>query len=295
MRARAFRLIGIVCLIAAMSWYVCRSVPVSPVQSKGPAGTTPADAAPTNPGQAPVTRADDLSAALNKGGGYAARLKAINSLPNNLDEQDRARILALVEDRAEHPTLRNDAVVLLCRQQVKDPTLADRLMTMYRDDQESDTWKDYSLQHLAPTFDYSLSREKVFELLRDEAERRSDSFSGTAMITLQRIGADHPHLKEVVQQIAARKNTSSIANNESEITAIQIAREAKDVSVLLKCRKAAIDADLKTRLRMSAIAAIAEIGQERDMNLLKRLSGNSDRRIARAASLGLRTMQKRFN
>lgn len=86
-------------------------------------------------------------------------------------EAQREILLEVLEDQDNHPTLRNDIVLVLSRDGVPRPGLGEKLIAMWRNPEESAEWRDYCLQHLETVFDLDPGNQETMRRALLEASR----------------------------------------------------------------------------------------------------------------------------
>lgn len=164
---------------------------------------------------------------------------------------------------------------------------------MWNDDEEHDTWRDYCLQHMDAAYDYATNRTEIESILTETA-RAGGRMSGTALLSLERLGKRHPAFAASAAEVARETVKAEKFDEEAAVTAMQVARAAGDVSVLDEARRLAADAEAKVRLRMSSIGTLGELGGETDLPLLERLLSDSEKRVSRVAKHNLARLKEKL-
>ncbi len=221
------------------------------------------------------------------------RQAALGDVKRELTEDEVGQVRDLVKQRKLHLAFRNDVLVLLERQKRKPEWPGPELVRMWRDDKEHDTWHDYTLQHMEEAYDYATNRAEIESILTETA-RAGGRVSGTALLSLERLGKRHPSFASTAAEVARETVKAEKLDEEAAVTAMQVARAAGDVSVLDDARRLAADAKAKVRLRMSSIGTLGELGREADIPLLAELSSDPEKRVSRAAKYNLARLKKKL-
>ena len=253
--------------------------------------------APTQP-EAPAVRVLDATAKtlvriLDPKLSAQERDRSLGDVKRELTTEEVAQVRELVKDRKLNLSFRNDILVLLESQKRKPEWLGPELVRMWNDDEEHDTWRDYALQHMEPAYEYATNRAEIETVLTQTA-RSGGRVSGTALLSLERLGKRHPALAEEAKTIARDTVLAEKRDDEAAVTAMQIARAAGDKSVLATARLLAADKNAIVRLRMSSIGTLGELGVEADMSLLEGLVSDREKRVSRVAKYNLARLKKKF-
>ncbi len=253
--------------------------------------------APTQP-EAPAVRVLDATAKalariLDSKLSAQERDRSLGDVKRELTTEEVEQVRELVKDRKLNLSFRNDVLVLLERQKRKPEWLGPELVRMWNDAEEHDTWRDYCLQHFEPAHDYATNRAEIETVLTQTA-RAGGRVSGTALLSLERLGKRHPALAEEAKAIARDTVTAEERDDEAAVTAMQVSRAAGDKSVLATARLLAADKNAIVRLRMSSIGTLGELGVEADLSLLERLVSDQEKRVSRVAKYNLARLKKKL-
>ncbi len=221
------------------------------------------------------------------------RDKALGGVKRELTTEEVEQVRELVKDRKLNLAFRNDVLSLLESQKQKPEWLGAELVRMWNDNEEHENWRDYSLQHMEPAYEYATNRAEIEDVLKKTA-RAGGRMSGTALLSLERLGKRHPHLGEEAKTIARDTVLAEKRDDEAAVTAMQVARAAGDKSVLATARLLAADKSAIVRLRMSAIGTLGELGAETDLTLLEGLVSDKEKRVSRVAKYNLARLKKKF-
>jgi hypothetical protein len=221
------------------------------------------------------------------------RDSSLGDVKRELTTDEVEQVRELVKDRKLNLAFRNDVLVLLERQKRKPEWLGPELVRMWNDNEEHDTWRDYALQHMEPAYDYATNRAEIESILTKTA-RGGGRVSGTALLSLERLGKRYPALAEKAKAIARDTVKAEKRDDEAAVTAMQVARAAGDKSVLDTARSLAADKSAIVRLRMSSIGTLGELGAEADLQLLERLVSDPEKRVKRVAKYNLARLKKKL-
>ena len=95
-----------------------------------------------------------------------------------------AFLRSVIQDRERGIVTRNNAANALVGQEIKDPTLAAVFKRMVDDVRETEQWRDYSLQFLAVSVDWSNDPEAMAATIWQMATNGPGSIPGTALLHL---------------------------------------------------------------------------------------------------------------
>ncbi len=242
-----------------------------------------------------------LSVVMGVGSGenYFARINEVNSLGDNLSDEDVQTLFALLNRKAgEDPmgpekldAIKNDTVNALRRQKSIPADLANNLMAMYYDKGHNNVWRDYCIQHLGGIYAEVSEKDAIAGVLWDGALDAESGIAGTSLIALAN-NADGTYIKK--EDVAAKAFALCADPNCGElakITALQICASLNAQQVLPIARNIAQAAD-SIPLRMSAIAAVGTLGNESDRDMLEKFAAGRDVRLSRPAQSALGRLRK---
>jgi hypothetical protein len=219
---------------------------------------------------------------------FAARYAATKRLGGALSSGEIDRVMALLDDRTLNEAIRNDLLVALEEQARPVGDLASLLITHWRDSSHSPTWRDYCLQHMAEVHAIEPAhRERLVKTLA-EAASGDGAHAETAMLSLERISERDESIRPILSAAAQSAVENRAQDPEKAVTALQIASDMGSGEALAAARKIAADATQPSRLRMSAVATLASSAKAEDRAILRKLTGDADSRVRRAARLNLK-------
>jgi len=244
---------------------------------------------------------------------YLARMKAMRQLTRNIKDDDTKALVLFLDSRSqgqkdlnllEFNGVKNDALDVLLKQEKLPDGLGSRLVEMYRDKEHDDVWRDYCVQYFAEYYKQKWPDSANVE--KEEPERteiksayweavteKDKTIAGTALIGLESLSRQY---KEIYRDRIS-SNALELANEDtcieaSRITALRICGMMKKMDVLPSARIVAQTGETIT-LRMAAIATIGDLGDNEDMELVKSLAADPEKRISSIAQSALRRLEKR--
>jgi hypothetical protein len=200
-------------------------------------------------------------------------------------------------------SFRNDVLDSLCVMPDPPSDLTGQLLRLHRDPAVDVIGRDYVLQHL-PEHLANLQRHGrlgdddvavVSDAIRQALAAPENTLGGTALLSWQRLTRSLPD-RFSASELAAR--AEALAMNEStddltRITAFQIAAESGRRSVAVAARRV-LDGAASAGLKMSAAAALGQVGDSSDAARLTTLASTTrDPYLRTAASHAATTLQAR--
>ena len=213
------------------------------------------------------------------------RLDLVTDLSRNpaLTPEVVAFLRSVIQDRERGIVTRNNAANALVGQEIKDPTLAAVFKRMVDDVSETEQWRDYSLQFLAVSVDWSNDPEAMAATIWQMATNGPGSIPGTALLHLhymdQRAVALLPSgYEDYLAKLLAQEN----ADLPSRMTVAGIAGQRGMIELAPQLRNVAEHA-AQPALRRVALAALGQINDPADVAFVQRFTNDADVRIAAAA------------
>lgn len=238
--------------------------------------------------------------------GYKARKKALSQLSHKLPDQDFLALMDFVSgEKPEDCTLRqwhalvNDVLNTLRHQSVPSQGLTPRLVGIYRTSNDV-VMRDYALQHLRGWYadrDTSSRHEVepenqklILKTLLHAASETEQAYSGTALIALHHISRQGALQKEPDTKVQIESYLAGLddlileaaksvnTNRNCRISAIQLCARRNLTEILPLVRELALDTKANTSIRISAIAALGQLGKsEDDARILQQLQSPEGR------------------
>jgi hypothetical protein len=237
-----------------------------------------------------------------------ARRDALKKLSRTLTPDDvEAMTLFLdfrYEDNAElssaaFDALKNDALVVLLNQKQLPDGLGVKLADMFKDENHSTRWRDYSLQYIAQYYEavVSLESPEVASITNAYAaalDTRSEKFAGTALLAVERLSREHAEFdREAISDAALKIALSGDTCHDSRITALRVCAMMNRTEVLPQARILAQTGAIMP-VRLAAIATVGDLGDESDLEYLESLAASDDRRLQRISKTASECLKKRI-
>lgn len=254
--------------------------------------------------------------------GYNARLRATHGLSMELPVQDLSILMDFISGekvgdctKGQWHGLVNDILNALRGQKVAAAGLTQTMVNIYRESDDH-VMKDYAIQHLLGWYaDRGINvgyekdpalRNLILHTILDGAKHTEYNYAGTALISLHHIDVqamsskDEAFRQEVTSQLGDWESLLlSAAKGEGgackhcQISAIQLCARRNMEDVLPTARLLAPDQKADTNLRLSAIAAMGQLGTlETDGEILKGL-GAYNRRLRYAVDPAMDKLKAR--
>lgn len=250
-------------------------------------------------------------------GQYAER---IHSLGKNVPEQEQRALVAWIcspkpmhiSDRKWH-YLVNEVMDSLCQQSRPLSSLTDILIGIVYDKSKGIVVRDYAIQHfvnwIQPSYpNYSCEtnpgkRKDIISTMVDAAGQSKESFSGTALeglhlILLKRQQQNQeydllplPFSVEELHEVGVALATGDEVTDLARITALQVCAQRGFSEILPCARTIASNAAKPSSLRLSAIAAIGQLGTSEDLSLLENIQSEHNRQLEGAVNTALNALQ----
>jgi hypothetical protein len=240
------------------------------------------------------------------------RIQALHQLPTTLSSNELTALSAwLTNDfspslpRPATLAFKNEIMTVLRSRHSALPELPEILMAVFRNQQLDVVLRDYSLQHLAAFYEEVLlpeepspaslqTRQNILSVLTEALDETGSSIVGTALLSLHRLSALESSLdKEMIGRKAGELLTNPGVGELTRITALQICAETGN-----KVPLPAIT-DLATKgasvpVRLSALAALASLGDRSQRETLLAVSLEPDARLQLAARAALSKLDRRI-
>jgi hypothetical protein len=207
----------------------------------------------------------------------------------------------------EFHAVKNDVLDKLIAQKELPEDLGRVLLSIYRDTSTDPLLRDYCVQHFAAyhqrkwpkgTIGADKSdpeRNDVMAAYWEALEETDTSIAATALMGLRRLAAESGEAER--QQVCERALALAVddgAGLATRTAALQVCALMRVREVLPVARELAHRG--KTMgVRLSAIAALGQIGDEEDASILKRIAASSEPYPRRAAEKALRRMGQRLH
>ena len=275
-----------------------KSRPVPPVGKVGP----------------PV--ADPVKTVIGEGrdGSYRGRVAAVHRLGNRLPRPEVEALYEFLERKLETQgeltllefnAVKNDALEKLLEQDALPEDLGHEMVNMYRDRALDPVWRAYCVQHFFAYYEKKwpagrtaaeadAEREALMKAYGEAVAETDGNIAGTALIGMSTLSESHPEIdRNAVAGKALAIATDGKAGVESRITAVQICATMGRTEVLLTARGLA-EQGAVVPLRLSAIAALGQVGTAEDGAVLSRVAAGKEPYTRRAAEKALANLRRRL-
>ncbi|HTI98993.1 MAG TPA: HEAT repeat domain-containing protein [Dongiaceae bacterium] len=186
--------------------------------------------------------------------------------------------------------LRNELLDKLVSQPVLPADLAQLLVAIHQDTNQSPVMRDYAIQHVTPVYGQENGTEQaMLQATLWQTTQESDSgIAGTALLALQQLaqtdaGLERDRIGETALKLAGDDHASELAR----ITAIQVCGRLTVTQAGPEALALAQDASQSTPLRLAAIATLGELGGAQVKPVLEQIAAGSEPRLKPAALVAL--------
>jgi len=236
---------------------------------------------------------------------YLVRIQTVHKLSHKLTDAETEAILKFLSERhdkdwlfmkpMEFNAVKNEAFLALAMQDADHtPELADLAMDSYSDKTYDEMWRNYCVQFMGELYSRMDAdrRERCVKLLWPAVEETSTCIPGAALIALTRAMSVDPKVvdKEALARTAYEALTSKDAIEINKTTALQTCAQLQYGRALEVARAIASDKTTPVPLRISAIAAVSQLGDASDKDMLSKLKARSDTRLVTAATAALKRL-----
>lgn len=255
-----------------------------------------------------------LAIGLDSEKGYQPRMDAVKRLGVKMPADDIAAVYAFFDvkfkeqgdlDLVSFNAVKNDLLNVLIAQEQLPQDLGRRLVSMYRNPDNDDLWRDYSLQHIAM---YCERRWRDAEVAPDDGERREFAaafrsafnerkthIAGTALLGWDCLSGRYPEFgrSELEKQVLeiARDPRACVA---ARATALSLCGSCNLTDALPLVRVAA-QAGEETSLRLAAISALGQLGGKDDQELLQSIAAGPSKLEKQCAEIALKALSTRVS
>ncbi|MEI6779852.1 MAG: hypothetical protein WCQ21_02930 [Verrucomicrobiota bacterium] len=241
------------------------------------------------------------------GESLAVRQKALDALAPPYTPEEIAAAIAFLHSTGERPgvprgvehVLKNGLMDLLTRQGAPPTNLLQELCALYNDRQQDSVTRDYAVQYviangLRETARSAADRPVVREALWEALNETDSSISGTALLGLHRLAAIDPAVEtNRLDQAALRLTSEPGVGNLARTTALQVCAQRRLTVALPSAAELAKNGDNIT-VQAAAIAALADLGAEPELELLQALRKQDQPALRMAINSALRRLEKRL-
>jgi len=213
------------------------------------------------------------------------RLDLVTELQHNPDLKPEvvAFLRSVIQDRQRGIVTRNNAANALVGHSVRDPSLAAVFQRMVEDASEEEQWRDYALQFLAVSVDWSDNPQAMTSTIWKMATEGPGSIPGTALLHLNYIDQRGVAvLPPGYESYLGKMLAQDTADLPSRMTVAGIAGQRGMTELAPQLRKLAETAP-QPALRRTSLAALGQLADPADVPFVQRFIKDSDPLIAAAA------------
>lgn len=237
--------------------------------------------------QAIAPRNPDVEVATDQERSYSQRRSAIQNLGATLDTQSLAALVEFLQEEvssdlssaAEERAVRNDLMNILRNQEMPVEHLAEILAEVFVNDKQDVVVRDYAIQHLGAWFHRAPDEDQplILDTLMLGLDERESSIAGTSLLALRQIDALNDRVPEgFLPGIAADLASDSDASQLTRITAVQVAANFQSTAIKNVVGSIALDFGQSYPLRLSAVAALQQIGGNEAEKILSEVKSWED-------------------
>ena len=231
---------------------------------------------------------------------YLGRCAFVKNLTDALSDREVQALLRFVTSQPgdlgltqdQFNSLGDKVINLIERQERLPPELPDVLIAMYQDVSQDRVWRDYCLQHLGAVYGREAvagKREQIQQLFESALETR---MAGTVILALRRNVGANGISRSYAASLAARVAKDEEQSDVSRLTAIQVAAELGDRTMLPLAREIVLSGH-SVPFRISAMASIGILGDQSDLPLLNKFTRSSDMRLRLASRAAIKKINAR--
>jgi len=190
---------------------------------------------------------------------------------------------AAIFDRKLGLVTRNNMANCLVGQEARDPTLAAVFKRLVEDPTEDVQWRDYALQFLATSIDWSSAPNAMAATIWDQAQHGPGTVSGTALLHLHYI--DERGVRSLPSGYDDRLGTcltDATVDLSTRMTAVGIIGQ-RGMRTQIHAIRMLVEQAPEPALRRTALATLGVLGDQTDLALVRRYTGDQDALIAAAA------------
>jgi hypothetical protein len=248
---------------------------------------------------------------------YEKRQVALRSLTRRLTPGEIAILLTFLETHfGDYQGLRaillnaikNDILDVLIRQDQPVTNLGSRLVAMFRDPAQDDTWHDYCIQYLIPYYSATWvppapgvlpapvidqQRQEIATACWDAAAQSNKGIAGTALIGLETLSRQYPEFdRERVGRLATVLADDEQTCEATRISALRLCGMLKRAEALVPARIVA-QTGRSIPLRMAAIATLGDLGEQQDLEYLQAVAAVESPRLKPIIEAAVRLIRAR--
>lgn len=243
---------------------------------------------------------------------YASRAEAMRALTDELSPEDSEALLIFLNSLASAQTelrlrelngIKNNVLDVILRQKASPAGLGNYLVAMAGDDGHDEVWREYCIQYLGAYHERRWPEGNVAagdsehvaitNALARAAAAGDSALAGAALIGIHALGEKAGFAPDYIATAALSIACDESASEASRITAFLMCGEVQAVAIRDAARVTA-QSGATTGLRAAAVAALGNVGEARDVELLESLTGSDEPRIKSMAAVALGRLKARL-
>jgi len=243
----------------------------------------------------------------------SSRDQAVQSLTGKLSDSDREALFGLLrqhlaeDDQQLGQVFKNDLMNALCTMQPPPDGLRQLLTDIYRDSNQNEVLRDYAVQHLAAFYrqmsmatsmDPTVRNDELQQtqnVLWQALDETSTSIAGTALLGISQLSQQgwQGFDSQKIQDAALRMAQDNSAGELTQITAFQVCANL-GVTNALPAILNSVQQPQTESVQISAIAALGQLGNQDQEQLLSSFAQGPDPRLKLPAQHALERIQQRL-
>jgi|GEM_PF-1914731 len=226
---------------------------------------------------------------------YQKRLPAMDQLgpmsENDWEQLKKYLLTPNSQDQIQqNQILKNRLLDVLCAMNPPPSELGDVLIQMYQDQKQVEVLRDYAVQHMSAYYEQvsqTINAAAIQDVLWQATSETSDTIGGTALLALQRLSDEYPNFDKNKIASTALQMAQNLASTEpAQITSYQVCAQL-NVPKALPVVLAAAQGGQTVPIKMSAIAALGQMGGPEQKLFLNSILAGSEERLKPAAQASL--------
>lgn len=200
------------------------------------------------------------------------------------------------ENRSDENWLRNVMLDRLAGQPELPAGLPVVLISIYQDPEQDVVMRDYAIQHMNPAYDRASTDDKAAlnQALWQAAGETDSSIAGTALLALSDLAQSNAEFdRNQIAQTALKLAGDDSCGELARITAVQLCGQMGVPQASALIQQLAQQAG-SIPLRISAIAALGDLGDQGAETFLQEIAAGSEDRLKPAAETALKRLKKRL-
>ena len=234
---------------------------------------------------------------------YRQKYAAAQKIPNFLSFKDKEKLYLFLQKKLpkrfsalEFNAVKNEVALALMKDQENHKPLALELISMFSNKSYDETWRDYCIQflgHLLTSVKDKSTKIKIIRTLKLALKERGNGIPATAMVFFEKNIGKYEITKGFVTQMALELSTSEKISNSTKMMILQIAARNGDPRTRIVAHQVLKETNY-VPLKMSAIATLGFVGNEKDYEFLESFTKSMDFRLKKPAEVAREKILKRL-